>query len=240
MIRRLNLLLAAFVLVGGLSASPHRLEARTKDEQQASSRGLYLDLIRQARNDGRPRAAIAFLDDFEMQFPSDVEALVLRINCLLDLNELAEAEAVLRRLPNTARAGQLGANAARGHVNAALKRWPEAVSYYRLALAAKPADANLFNALGYAQIRSGKAREAIDTLRSASELAPNSQVIRNNLLLALLLGGEVETVRNALGLIPDEAQRTALEAQLHEEGEAIVQDMASATRPSTVEGQLSS
>jgi Flp pilus assembly protein TadD len=234
-----NVMLVAAAALVTLVVPQDSLEARSREQQQASTRGLYLDLIRQARSDGRPRAAIAFLDDFDRQHPSDVEAIVLRINCLLDLNEAAEADAVARRLPKTARAGQLGADAARGHISVAMERWNEAVLHYRLALAAKPADANLFNALGYAQIRAGSARDAIETLRSASELAPDSEVIRNNLLLALLLGGEVQAVRDALSRIPDETQRAALDARLRNEGEAVARELAATVRTSATQGETS-
>lgn len=229
----------AAVALGVLAAPPSDAAAEPRQERQASTRGLYLDLIRQARSDGRPRAALAFLDDFDRQHPSDVEAIVLRVNCLLDLGEAAEADAVIRRVPQNARAARLGADAARGHVSAALARWEEAVQHYRAAIAARPADANLFNALGYAQVRSGSAREAIETLRAASELAPESEVIRNNLLLALMLGGEGEAVRDALGSIADPAQRAALDAQLRSEGEAVVRELAATAPPRLAKGDQS-
>ena len=61
--------------------------ARGAPAEAGSTRDLYLLLIRQARSDGRPRAALAYLDDFDRQHPDDLEALVLRINCLLDLGQ---------------------------------------------------------------------------------------------------------------------------------------------------------
>jgi tetratricopeptide (TPR) repeat protein len=218
--------LAVTVTLGCLGAPVHGTHARSGEDHQVSTRGFYLDLIRQARSDGRPRAALAFLDDFDRQYASDVEAIVLRINCLLDLGELDKADAATRRLPRDARASRLGADGARGHVSAALERWSAAVVHYKAAIAARPADANLFNALGYAQIRAGQARDAIATLRSASELSPKSDVIRNNLLLALLLAGEADVLRDALDQIPDPAQRSALDEQLRQEGERVVQEIA--------------
>lgn len=222
---RWSRVLAAAAALGCLALPLEGAEARKGEASEVSTRGFYLDLIRQARSDGRPRAALAFLDDFDRQYAGDVEAIVLRINCLLDLGEFDKADVAVRRLPRDARAAQLGAEAARGHVSAAQERWGAAVVHYSAAIAAKPADANLFNALGYAQIRAGQARDAVTSLRSATELSPKSEVIRNNLLLAMLLAGEASAVREALDKIPDPASRTALDEQLRRECERIVQEM---------------
>lgn len=223
--------LAAAAAVSALVAVPLQpLAARSGQQTQVTTRAFYLDLIREARRDGRSRAALAFLDDFDRQYPGDVEAMVLRINCLLDLGQAAEAESAARSLPSGERAARLGAHAARGHVSAAQDRWADAARHYTAAVAAKPADSGLLNALGYAQIRAGQAHGAITTLRSASELSPKSVVIRNNLLLALLLGGEADALREALARIPDAEDRARIDAQLRSEGEKIVRQLA-ATRP---------
>ncbi|WP_338057867.1 tetratricopeptide repeat protein, partial [Sphingobium chlorophenolicum] len=62
-------------------------------EEAPDMRGLYLQLIHQARSDGRPRAALAYLDDFERRYPGDVEARLLRVNSLIDLGQIDAAEA---------------------------------------------------------------------------------------------------------------------------------------------------
>ena len=212
-------LAAALLLVqaGGLALAPVPAASQDFASRQGSTRSLYLELIRQARSDERPRAALAFLDDFDSSYPDDVEAMVLRINCLLDLGDVAQAAAIAERLPDNRRASDLGAAAARGHVLTAQERWPEAVVRYLAAIEASPADAFLRNALGYAQLRAGYPAEAIENLRGANELAPSSSVIRNNLMLALVLNGDAE---NAFGLLDaassDRARRQVQEAVLAE------------------------
>jgi Flp pilus assembly protein TadD len=169
-----------FVLAALLMAA-----APARAEEAPDTRGLYLQLIHQARSDGRPRAALAYLDDFERRYPGDVEARLLRVNSLIDLGQIDAAEAVV--LPGGADDG--GVSAVRGHLLAARGRWAEAADFYERAERARPADALLRNAWGYALLRAGRAEAAIEALRGASDLAPQSAVIRNNLLLALMVGG---------------------------------------------------
>jgi len=211
---------AAAVLFGFAGATiPVRACAA---EPAPSTRGLYFQLIRQARADGRPRAALAYLDDFERRYPGQADAQVLRINSLLDLGEIAAAQAALRQLP--AASGNAAVLAAHGHVLAATGDWPAAASCYEAALGASPADPLLRNALGYAQLRTGRARAATDTLRAASALAPASEVIRNNLLLALTLVGRAVEVEAMLARIDDTAGSARLRADVATQAARIAAD----------------
>lgn len=179
---------ACLALIATLALCAPALPAHAAPAAQeaAATRNLYLLLIRQARTDGRPRAALAYLADFERKHPGDKEARILRVNCLLDLGQIDEAERAARGIPDAP-----GGDAAtvRGHILAARGQWPAAIEHYRAALAADPANALTANALGYAQIRAGDTATAIETLRAATDLAPTNAVIRNNLLLALVLAG---------------------------------------------------
>ena len=234
--------LVALGLVAGLPSpasliGPAPAEARAAEGQ--STRGLYLELIRQARSDGKPRAALAFLDDFDRTYPGDVEAVVLRINCLLDLEAVTEAALLAERLPTGPRAAALGSEAVRGHVSAAQQDWRKAVRHYENAIKSKPADAYLLSALGYARIQAGSARQAIADLSAASELAPRSPVIRNNLMLAMLLGGDASGVRAMLQTITDDAERQEVDATLEAEARAIIERLANrapAAAPITEQG----
>ncbi|MFC0303277.1 tetratricopeptide repeat protein [Rhizorhabdus histidinilytica] len=151
------------------------------------TRGLYLQLIGQARSDGRPRAALAYLDDFDKRFPGDVGAQVLRVNSLLDLGQVDEAERIVAGLAKVQ--GNATVDAVRGHALAARGHWREASERYQAAVVASPADPLLRNALGYAQLRAGWGDSAIEQLRGACDLAPGETVIRNNLLLAYAVTG---------------------------------------------------
>ncbi|MBO9601091.1 MAG: tetratricopeptide repeat protein [Novosphingobium sp.] len=201
--------------------------ART--QAQSSTRDLYLTLIRQARTDGHVRAALAFLDDFDRQYPGDADAAILRINCLLDLDQLDAAEQAVTRLPQRKADGPT--HAVRGHVLAAVGDWDGAIAEYSAALQTIPSDGQTNNALGYAQLRAGHGDAAIETLRRARELAPADPVIRNNLLLALAVSGRKEEADTLLARsgtpafaadlrkqVSDEAARLAKVDAAHQEG----------------------
>ncbi|HEX7742678.1 MAG TPA: tetratricopeptide repeat protein, partial [Sphingobium sp.] len=97
------------------------LAAAAPVDAPASTRSLYLQLIHQARADGRPRAALAYLDDFDRRYPGDPDARALRVNSLLDLGDVDGAESA---------AANLHDDAMRGHILAARNRWSEAAPLY--------------------------------------------------------------------------------------------------------------
>ena len=169
------------------------------------TRSLYLQLIEQARADGRPRAAIAYLDDFDRRYPGEIQARILRVNSLLDLHDVEAAERAAAVLPESPES-----IVARGHVLCARGDWGQAAALYRQAMVARPADALLRNALGYALLRSGQNAPAIEALRDAVDLAPADRAIRNNLLLALTVGGQRAEVDARLRQIRDGSEQDAL------------------------------
>lgn len=213
-------LLPAALLLTGLASSPALSADAAKDGvPAAATRDLYLTLIRQARSDGRPRAAIAYLDDFERRYPNDRDAQVLRVNCLLDLDQVSAARTALGRIPNGDRSGPV--LAVRGHVLAAEGQWGSAATQYAAALQASPADAFTANALGYAQLRSGQGGAAVETLRSALDLAPDDAVVRNNLMLALTVTGRVGEAEAMLARVTDAGEKARLRQQLTGEAARI-------------------
>ena len=180
----------------------------TAADMSGATRNLYLQLIHQARADGRPRAAIAYLDDFERRYPDDRDARILRVNSLLDLGDLNGAEAAAAALPDG------GGSAVRGHLLAARGRWSEAIAPYQQAVQASPADPMLRNALGFAQLRAGMPTEAAESLRGALDLSPGAAVIRNNLLLALKAAGQNAEADALLSTIRDGRERDTLRRQI--------------------------
>jgi Flp pilus assembly protein TadD, contains TPR repeats len=178
-------------------------------EAPPETRSLYLQLIHQARADGRTRAALAWLDDFDRRYPGDADARLLRVNALLDLGQIDAAEAV--PLPADARNGSV--NAVRGHLFAARQRWAEAAGSYATAAQASPADPLLRNALGYALLREGRTAQAVESFRAAVDLAPQEPVIRNNLLLALTLAGRRDEAEALLRRL-DPATQSRLRRQI--------------------------
>ncbi len=209
--------LAALAAICAPVAAPTAASARTAEEPQigGSTKALYLMLIHQARSDGRTRAALAYLDDFERQFPGELDARVLRINCLLDLGQTDQAAAFADQLPSGDRSGKV--SLVRGHVQAARQQWVRAIADYRDALHANPADPLTINALGYAQLRAGQADAAVETLKGAADLAPGDAVVRNNLLLALTMAGRTAEAGTRLRAIRDPQAQDRLRRQIAEQ-----------------------
>lgn len=222
---RARVLLA--VGLAALVAVPAPALAKTEPAaEEGSTRTLYLALIRQARLDGKPRAALAYLDDFDRRHRGDREAQVLRVNCLLDLNQIEAAEAALARVPAGDRSGD--ALAVRGHVLAARARWAEAAQAYAQAQAASPADPFVGNALGYAQLRVGRAGDAIETFKRALDLAPDAAhgqtLVRNNLALALTAAGRTDEAAALVARVRDHAERQRLQARLAVEATKLAKE----------------
>lgn len=177
----------------------------------AMTRDLYITLIRQARTDGRTRAAVAYLDDFDRRHPGDREAQLLRVNCLLDLGQVEAAGTAMARVPANDRSG--AALAVRGHVLAAQGKWPAASEHYAAALQASPADPFIANALGYAWLRSGQTQQGLETLRAAHDLAPADPVLRNNLVLALTMTGRLAEADALISSVADSGEKARLRQQ---------------------------
>lgn len=202
-----------------LAGAPPAWSAKVAEAQEGSTRTLYLVLIRQARIDGKPRAALAYLDDFDRHHPGDREAQVLRVNCLLDLGQVDAAQAALGAIRDGDKDGE--ALAARGHVYAAQENWAEAARTYAAAQAARPADAMIGNALGYAQLRAGETAQSVETLRRALDLLPRGgageSVVRNNLALALTLAGRDAEAGAVFAHVRNGAELGRLQARLSAE-----------------------
>jgi len=200
------------------------VQAERSPDDVPSTRPLYLQLIQQARIDGRARAALAYLDDFDRRYPNDLEARVLRVNSLLDLGKIEEAGTLAQALPDDPRHGTV--SAVRGHVAAARNDWDGAIGYYQAARMARPADPFIRNALGYALLHTGRYSESIDALKGAADLAPGDEVIRNNLILTLLAAGQDAEANRTLRSIRDASARANLRKTLLAEVERIHQSLS--------------
>lgn len=208
-------LLVALCAAVAMPAVPTVARSGKEPQIAGSTKALYLMLIHQARTDGRARAALAYLDDFERQYPGELDARVLRINCLLDLGQIDYAATLAGQLPDNDRTGKV--SLIRGHVQTARQQWGEAIAHYQDALRANPADPLTINAMGYAQLRAGQANAAIETLKRAADLAPRDAVVRNNLLLALTMAGRTAEAGTRLRAIRDPLVRERLRGQITEQ-----------------------
>ena len=207
------------LLALALLPAPLAAASPAPTETVAQTRGFYLQLIHQARADGRARAALAYLDDFDRQYPGDPAAQLLRVNSLLDIGQIDAAEAALAAMPGNSRSADIGA--AHGHVEAARGHWSQAARHYQTASAQRPADPLLRNALGYALLRAGSIDAAIEQLRGAVDLAPGDTVIRNNLILAFALDGRQADAAAAIAQSGDRQAQADLKQQIATEAKRI-------------------
>jgi Flp pilus assembly protein TadD len=177
-----------------------------KDLDTARTRKLFLMLVDGLRQQGKSRAALAFLDDYNRQFPGDPEARRLQADCLLDTGDYAGATALYASLRDGDQAA--AAYAGLGRAAAAKRDWPDAVAQFTEATRRAPADANYVNDLGFALVRTGEYDRGLNMLRQAAQLDPNSQVVRNNLVLGLTLAGHEADAARLVETISDPQQRS--------------------------------
>ena len=153
------------------------------------SQELYLIVVQNLRKEGQSHAALAYLDDYDMRFPDDPRARLLRADLLVDVGAHAEAAAIYRDFLDDRKLAP-GAYAGLGHVAAAGDDWRAAQTAFAEAAQRQPVNAKYLNALGFAQLMNGDLRGALFSLRKANELAPANATFRNNLVLALKLSGQ--------------------------------------------------
>jgi Flp pilus assembly protein TadD len=216
--RRLHLTLAAcavLALPAGARAEAAAAPATAAGAAQIDpvrERALYLEVIDGLRRDGRAHAALAHLDAFELKYPRDPKAQIMRADCLSDIADYAGAEALYRKLATGPAAAE--AEAGLGHVYARRGDWTAAAAAFGEAVRRRPTDAAYLGDLGFALMQAGRTGEALFRLRQAAELAPEDARIRNNLLAALERSGAREETAERLGAIAAPAERDAVAALL--------------------------
>jgi Flp pilus assembly protein TadD len=172
---------------------------------------LYLGLVDGLIRQQRYRAALAFLDQYASSGAGATpQFLLLRGEALLGSGDNEGALAAFVRLSGTPYAGE--ALDGEGRAEGALGQWSAAEKYLNDAVAARPSRADFRNNLAYVKLQSGRehAREAAADLRAARELAPHSDPIRNNLVLALTLSDEKAEADAVLATIVDSRERNAV------------------------------
>lgn len=159
-------------------------------------RRMQLAMIRALSDQGKDEAALAFLDDYQMRFPNDPEALALRGEALLRVGKVEEAEAVFQRMfkNNVRPAADYGL----GQVCAAHNDWVGAAAHFSDAVRLAPTNARYLNNYGYTLLELGKMSQAYDILGRAYELKPGNNRTRNNYILAAERSGHDSEVTKAL------------------------------------------
>ena len=211
-------------LLGGCSSMDRAYEAMvdpTPEPQPAmtevakpidasSTRKLYLNAVKGLIDQGRYKAALAYLDQYAVSEKGDAQYLSLRGEALLGTQQYEAATSTFTELAGTGRAPE--GYAGLGRVAAAQGDWAKAADHFGNAVAARPASAEYLNNLGYARLHLGPdaLKQAEFNLRQAYELSPTSTSIRNNLVLVLMMRGEKNEAQRLLNSIATRKERVAV------------------------------
>jgi Flp pilus assembly protein TadD len=174
-------------------------------DETAEERRVYLAMVRRLHERGQARAALAFLDEYELRYPRDAEAWTLRGGALLDIGDLAAAEAAFLWLHGEGY--RPVADFGRGRVEAARGRWPEAIRHFTAAAELAPSNPRYLNNLGYAQLAVGWFDAAYGALARAVQLDPANVVTRNNFILAAHGSGRAAEVERMIRTLDDGERR---------------------------------
>lgn len=219
-------LLAVLLVLPALSAcsslwgggTPSRAPSPADQLPQAAaldaenSRDLYLGIVGKLRQGGKSRAALAYLDDYDNRHPGDQRAQILRADSFLDIRDYDQAEAIYRQMLDGDEAA--AAYDGLGRVAAGRGDWAKARAQFHEAVRREPINVKYLNDLGFAELRIASYREALFTLRQASELAPGNVMVRNNLILGLDLAGQEDEARAMIRRITSAEERRAVEQML--------------------------
>jgi len=191
------------------AVSPRASEVKSLDDASASK--LYLSVVNGLLEQGRYRAALAYLDQYAVQEKKTPYFTELYGEALLGTERYDDAAEAFAELENTDREPQ--GFSGLGRVSAAKGDWSAAVVHFKQAVAARPSSSEFLNNLGYAQLCAGGGAiaDAEFNLRQAQELDPSSVSIRNNLVIALLLSGKESEARRLLSGIPTARERAEVQ-----------------------------
>lgn len=189
---------------------PPEMTEAAKPIDASSTRKLYLNAVQGLIDQGRYKAALAYLDQYAVSEKGDAQYLSLRGEALLGTQQYDAAVATFTELAGTGRAAE--GYAGLGRVAAARGNWDEAAEHFGNAVGARPASAEYLNNLGYARLHLGP--EALEqaefNLRQAYELSPASTSIRNNLVLVLMMRGEKREAQQLIDSITTRKERLAV------------------------------
>jgi Flp pilus assembly protein TadD len=173
------------------------------------SRVLFLIIVAGLRDAGKSSAAAAYLRSYLKAYPNDPKAQLLLADSLADTHQEAAAGEIYAGLLESAQAAP--SEAGLGHVAASRGDWAAASSHFTKALAKDNSNWSYLNDLGFAEIMTTRYGAAVDTLRQASELAPDNAMIRSNFIIALHLAGRDAEARAQISAIKsaDERRRGA-------------------------------
>lgn len=176
-----------------LQAMARQHETRARDQRAPAEPQWLLTMMREAGEEGRYFAALAYGDDYRQRFGARPEVELLRAEALRLIGQAEESEAIYRSLLPAPQAWHgLGLLAgARGDYGAAAETLAQAARLL-------PTQPDVLNDLGYARLRAGQWPQARLPLGQAAELDPDNPRVLANLALLLAVQGEPEAAMQVM------------------------------------------
>ena len=163
-----------------------------------------LALIQQMLSEGKPHAAIAYLDAAKIKNP---QAELLRAHGLRQTGRATQAQVIYEQLVKTCVSGH--AYRGLGLIASSAGNLPEALRYLKAASQALPTEYTIRNDLGYVLMQSGQPEPALHEFLTAVELAPDYRQAAHNLILLLYQQGDTaraEAFAKQFGIETEELQ----------------------------------
>lgn len=211
----LGLLVASALLFAQTAVRPADTDGAPRQVGNENDPEFYLQLIGNMQDKKLYFASIAHLDAFDLRWPGDSRAALLRGDALREVGYLERARVIyqgmLKIAPSAGAYHGLGIIASRqGDTAAALAALSKA---NQLA----PTSSAILNDLGYAQLLTGQLDDARLSLHKASELDPKNGRAAANLVLLYIVIGQADKAQSIMNWYQlPEAQRQEI---VHKAGE---------------------
>jgi Flp pilus assembly protein TadD len=164
-----------------------------------------LGLIQQMLSEGKPHAAIAYLDAARIK---SERAELLRANGLRQTGRAGQAQVIYQQLTNSCVSGQ--AYRGLGLIASNTGNLQESLRYLKAASDTLPTEHTIRNDYGYVLMRSGQNEPALHEFLTAVELAPDYRQAAHNLILLLYQQGDTvraEAFARQFGVVAEEMQQ---------------------------------
>lgn len=181
-------------LLAGCASMPAQTspDARTlvgaAGQSTEEERALYLALIRAMIDGGRPKAGLAYLEEYEKHWPMTAEILSLKGRAWLAVGDLSLAERAFEAAQAN-RPAAAEAHIGLGRIAAARGLWLDAMNRFRQGVDSEPTNVSALNNYGYALLKLGQSEEAFRWISRARELSPENVAVRTNYLIAASQSG---------------------------------------------------
>lgn len=202
----LALLAGAAPLQAEISARQTAAEGASRQTENENDPEFYLQLIGNMQEKKLYFASIAHLDAFELRWPGDARAALLRGDALREVGYLDRARSIYEGMLKTAQSA--GAYHGLGIIASRQGDTVAALAALAKANQAAPTASAILNDLGYVQLLAGHLDDARLSLHKATELDPKSGRAGANLALLYLVIGQSEKAQNIMNWYQlPEAQR---------------------------------